>query len=79
MLDIDGMDAFINEEITSQEEEDVWEETYQGLPESPDMDDVMDQENSEKDVDIYDQFFGAELCLPYERGRKMARVAKRVK
>ena len=41
--DIDVTYAFINEEVLSQEEEDVWEETYQGLPESPDMDDVMDQ------------------------------------
>ena len=32
MLDLDGMDAFINEEVTSQEGEDVWEEPYQGLP-----------------------------------------------
>ena len=25
MLDIDGIDSFINEEVLSQEEEDVWE------------------------------------------------------
>ena len=35
------------------------------------MDDVVDQENSEKSVDTYDHFVGAELCLPHERGRKM--------
>ena len=32
MSDLDGMYAFINEEVTSQEGEDVWEEPYQGLP-----------------------------------------------
>ena len=37
MLDIDGMGALINEEVTSQEEEDIWEQSYQGLPYSPDM------------------------------------------
>ena len=40
----------------------------------------MDQENSKKAVDTYDQFVDAEVCLPDERGRKMAdRVTKRVK
>ena len=37
------MDAFINEEIPSQQEEDVWEKRYQGLPDSPNMDNVMYQ------------------------------------
>ena len=44
------------------------------------MDDVLDQENSEKDVDTYDQFVGAEVCIPDKLGRKMiVRVTKRVK
>ena len=43
MLDLDGMDAFINAEVPQQEEEDVWEEPYQVLPDSPDMEDVVDQ------------------------------------
>ena len=57
-----------------------WEEPYQLLPDSPDMYDVADQDNSEKDVDTYDEFFGPEICLPDKRGRKiMSRVTKRVK
>ena len=80
MSDLDGMDAFINEEVPSQEEEDVWEEPYQILPDSPDMDDVVYQENDEKYVDTYDQFVGAEICLPDElRKKMMARVIKKVK
>ena len=44
------------------------------------MDDVMDQEYYEKAVDTYEQFIGAEVCLPDERGRKiMARVTNRAK
>ena len=43
MLDLDGMDAFINKGDPSQEEEVVWEESYQGLPDTPDMDNVVDQ------------------------------------
>ena len=44
MSDLNGMDSFIYQEVPSKEEEDVWQELYQGLPDSPDMDDVMDQE-----------------------------------
>ena len=43
MSDLNGMYAFINEEVPSQQEEDVCEELYQGSPDSPDMDDVVDQ------------------------------------
>ena len=43
------------------------------------MGDVVDQENSEKSLDAYDQFVDAEVCLPDQRGRKMiSRVNKRV-
>ena len=42
--------------------------------------DVVDQENAEKAVGAYDQFFGAEVFLPDEQGRNfMVRVTKRVK
>ena len=64
ILDIDEMIAFVTEEVPSQEEEYIWEEPYQILPDSPNMDDIMDQENPEKAVDTYDQFFGAEVSLP---------------
>ena len=43
MLDLDGMDSFINDEVLSQEEEDIWEESYQELPDSPNMDNDVDQ------------------------------------
>ena len=64
MLDLVVIDAFINKEVTSQHEYYVWEEPYQGLTDSPNMDDVVDQENSEKDVATYDQFIGADVCPP---------------
>ena len=80
MPDLDGIYSFINEEFLSQKEEDFWEELYQGLPESPDMDDVVDKENYEKSIDTNDQFFVAEVCLTDERSRKsMARITKSVK
>ena len=45
MSDIDGMYAFINKEVPLQEEEGFWEEPYQGLIDSPNIDYIMDQEN----------------------------------
>ena len=46
MSDLDGMDAFINEEVPSQEEECFWEEINQRLTYYHEIDDVADQENS---------------------------------
>ena len=77
---INGMNLFINKDVPSQEEEDVWEELYQGLPYSLDMEYVVDQENTGKAIDTYDQFIGAEVCLPDEREIEMtARFTKSVK
>ena len=50
------MDSFIKEEVPSQEEEDVWDEPYQVLLYYPDIDNIVDQENSEKAVETYDHF-----------------------
>ena len=46
MLNLYTMDAIINKEFITQEQEDVWEESYQGLSDSPNMENVMDQENT---------------------------------
>ena len=56
MSDLDGMGAFINKEVQSKEEEDVWEKPYQGLTDSPDTDNAVHQVNAGKAVDTYDQF-----------------------
>ena len=50
MSDINGMDSFINEEVPSQEQEYVWDEPYRRWSDSPDMEDVVDQEKHEKAV-----------------------------
>ena len=42
-LDFDVMGIFMNKEVPSQEEEDFWEDPYQRLSDSPDMEDVVDQ------------------------------------
>ena len=42
MSDLAVMDTFINKEVQSQQKEDVWEEPYQGLSDSPNRDNVVD-------------------------------------
>ena len=63
MLYLDGMDAFIDEEVMSKEGIYVQEEPYQVLPDSPEMDEVVYQENTENLVDTYDQFVVNEVFL----------------
>ena len=70
MLDINGMGIFFNEDVPSQEEDDVWDEPYQVLPDSPDMEYDVNQYNYEKYFDTYDQFVGAEVYIPGEQVRK---------
>ena len=77
MSDINGMCSFINKEVSSQEEEEVQQEPYWGLPDSPEMDYFVDQENSEEAVVTYDQFVSPEVCIPDEQGRKIISIVMR--
>ena len=70
MFYLNGIDALIKEEVPSQEGGDVWEEPHQGLPDSPYMDDAVNQENTEKAVETYDQFVGPEVCVTDEQAIK---------
>ena len=85
VTDLDGMTNFINDDVDVDkvEDDDIldWlEEKYQGLPKTPEIDDVVDNSDRRKQADTYDQFLGAEVAIPDETGRSaMARVMKRVK
>ena len=79
MSDLDGMDEFINEEVLSLEGKYFFKEPYQRLPDSTEMDNVVDQENSVKAVDTYDQFFGDEVCIPDEQGEKICPESRSVR
>ena len=70
MSDLNVMDAFINNEVPSKEGGNVWEDPYQELPDSPEMNIFVDQENTKKAVNTCDQFFGSEVCLLDERVEK---------
>ena len=77
---MENFDAFVNEDILVPEGLGNWEEPYLGLPDTPDIDDHVDQSNAENQVNTYDSYVGAEVCIPDEKGQKlMARVSKRMK
>ena len=67
---LNGIYALIKNRFPSQEGGYVSEEPHQGLPDSPYMDNAVNQENTEKAVDTYDQFVGTEVCVPDEQGIK---------
>ena len=76
--DMDGLFGFTNDDELGIIDAD--EEEYQGLPDSPDIDEVVDNTDLRAQADTYDQFIGAKVSLPDEHGRTaMGRVVKRVR
>ena len=56
------------------------EEGYQGPPDSPEIDEIMDNSDEEKAANSYGQYIGAEVFLPGRKGEKlMVNVRKHVK
>ena len=85
VTDLDGITSFINdnEEVDEKLDDDkldLFEEKNLGLPDPPEIDEVVDNTDRRKQADTYDQFIGAEVALPDTTGKAaMARVMKRVK
>jgi len=53
---------------------------YFGLEPSPDIDDLIDNENARTEADTYDKFIGVDVVLPNSGDTKlMAKVVKKVK
>ena len=83
VTDMDGWDAFVNDDIPGETDEDLLDYIQQnhGIPEMPEIDDIVNHDDARKQADTYDQFIGAEVCLPnmMDGTNAMARVIKRVK
>ena len=80
--DMDGMHSFINDDVDCETDQDIldWTEEYHGLPQSPELDDIIDNTDVRKQADTYDQFIGAQVQLSDQTGRlAMGRVTKRVR
>ena len=82
---MDGMTNFKDDDVDVNKIEDDnmldWlEEKYQGLPKTPEINDVVDNSDCRKQADTYDQFLGTEVAIPDSTDRStMARVMKRIK
>lgn len=83
VTDMDGWDAFVNKDIPDETDEDLLDyiEEYHGLPDTPEVDNYVNNEHLRQQDDTYDQFVGAQVCLPnmMDGNNAMARVVKRVK
>ena len=82
---MDSTTNFINDDVDVEriEDDDMldWlEEEYQGLPKTPEIDDVVDNSDRRKQSDKYDQFLGTDVAIPDSTGRNAtAKVMKCVK
>ena len=75
---MDNLEDFVNEDVLSMDEDDVWEENYNDLPEIEELDNIIDQEDLERATDAYDKLIRAEFCMPDSKGIKMiGKVIKR--
>ena len=56
------------------------EEGYQGPPDYPGIDEIIDNSHEERAANYYDQYIGYEVVLPYHKGEKlMGKVRKHVR
>ena len=77
---MDGYDSFINdnEEVTAKGDSNY--EEYQGLIDSPEIDEIIDNSDEERSDNSYDEYSAAGVVLPDRKGEKlMGKVRKVVK
>ena len=77
---LDGYDSFINDDEEGIAKGDPNEEGYQGTPDSPEIDEILDNSDEERAANSYDQYIGDEVVLHDRKGEKlMGKVRKRVR
>ena len=75
-----GYDSFINDNQEGIDKGYFNEEGYQGPPDSPDIDEILDNSDEERADNSYDQCIGPEVVLPDRKGEKLiGKVRKRVR
>ena len=56
------------------------EQEYQGITDSPNIDDIIDNRYGERVMNAYDQYIGFEVMIPYRKGKKiMGKIRKCIK
>ena len=74
---MDNLEDFVNENIPSIDEDDIWYEQYNGLPDTPELDDKVNQDDPVKVTDTYAKLVGVEVYIPDSKGMNM--MAKLIK
>ena len=68
---LDGYDSFMNDDEEGIAKGDFNEEGYQGPPYYPETDEIIDNSDEERAANSYDQYIGAEVVLPDQKGEKL--------
>ena len=77
---LDGYDSLMNDYEEGIYKGETNEEGYQGPPDPPEIDEIIDNSDEERAANSYDQYIGAEVVLPDRKGDKiMEKVRKRVR
>ena len=75
-----GYESFINDGEEGIAKGDPKEEGYQGLPDYPEIYEIIDNSDEESTANYYYQYIGAEVVPPDWKGEKiMGKVRKRVR
>ena len=74
---MDLYDSFINDDEEGIYNGDPNEEGYQGPPDSPEKDEIIDNSDEERAANSYDRYIGAEVVIPDRQGEElMGKVRK---
>ena len=77
---MDGYGSFINDDKEVTAKGDTNEEEYQGILDSPEIYDIIDNSDEERSENSYDQYIGAEVVLIDIKGKqRMGKVRKCIK
>ena len=77
---MDGYDSFINDDKEGIAKGDPNKEGYKGPPDSPEIDEIIDNSDEEREANPYDQYIGSGVVLSYWKGEKiMGKASKRVR
>ena len=66
-----GYDSFINNDEEGTEKFDPNKEEYQGLPDSPEIDDIIDNSDEKRAANLYYHYIGDVVLLPNFEGGKL--------
>ena len=74
---LDGYDSFINDDEEGIAKGDPNRERYQGPPDSPEIDEILDNSDEEMAANSYGQYIGDEVVLPDFKGEKLMRKVRK--